>query len=210
MIEQYSAPTSIEEATRVMHEGNVTVLAGGTDLMPQTTSANRQFATTLLNIRRIDGMSEIRVQNGRVHIGALTTVTEILDHEKLARIVPVLAQTADRFASSQLRNAATIGGNLCNASTAGDLIFPLLLLDGHTFSLDGIVQFKSALFQPVYFLLLIVPKLPFRDFPVSVQTANLLLYLELGPPFGFKSLPFQIIQDAPVLDLYLSLQAEIG
>ena len=128
MIEQYSAPTSIEEATRVMHEGNVTVLAGGTDLMPQTTSANRQFATTLLNIRRIAGMSEIRVQNGRVHIGALTTVTEILD-EKLARIVPVLAQTADCFASSQLRNAATIGGNLCNASPAGDMIIPLLLLD---------------------------------------------------------------------------------
>lgn len=129
MIEQYSAPTSIEEATRVMHEGNVTVLAGGTDLMPQTTSANRQFATTLLNIRRIDGMSEIRIQDGRVRIGALTTVTEILEHEKLSRIAPVLAQTADCFASSQLRNAATIGGNLCNASPAGDMIIPLLLLD---------------------------------------------------------------------------------
>jgi CO/xanthine dehydrogenase FAD-binding subunit len=48
MIEQYSAPGSIEEATRVMHEGKVTVLAGGTDLMPQTESGKRQFETTLL------------------------------------------------------------------------------------------------------------------------------------------------------------------
>ncbi len=129
MIEQYSAPGSVAEATRVMHEGKVTVLAGGTDLMPQTASGKRQFETTLLNIRRVDGLHEISVQDGRVRIGALTTVTEILEHEKLKQIVPVLAQTADCFASSQLRNAATLGGNLCNASPAGDMIIPLLLLD---------------------------------------------------------------------------------
>jgi CO/xanthine dehydrogenase FAD-binding subunit len=129
MIEQYSAPGSIEEATRVMHEGKVTVLAGGTDLMPQTQSGKHQFEPTLLNIRRIDGLNEISTKNERVRIGARATVTEILEHEKLSRIAPVLAQTADRFASSQLRNAATLGGNLCNASPAGDMIIPLLLLD---------------------------------------------------------------------------------
>jgi CO/xanthine dehydrogenase FAD-binding subunit len=129
MIEQYSAPDSIEEAARVMHEGKVTVLAGGTDLMPQTESGTRQFATTLLNIRRIESLGEVRIQDGRIRIGALTTVSDILDHESLSRTVPVLAQAADRFASSQLRNAATIGGNLCNASPAGDMIIPLVLLD---------------------------------------------------------------------------------
>jgi len=129
MIEQYAAPSTVEEATRAMHEGKVTVLAGGTDLMPQTESGKRQFANTLLNIRRIDGLHEISVQDDRVRIGALTTVGEILEHEKLSQIAPVLAQTADCFASSQLRNAATLGGNLCNASPAGDMIIPLLLLD---------------------------------------------------------------------------------
>lgn len=129
MIEQYSVPTSIDEATRVMHDCNVTVLAGGTDLMPQTASGKRRFETTLLNIRRVDGMSGIAIDSGLVRIGALTTITEILENEKIAEFVPVLAQTADRFASPQLRNAATIGGNLCNASPAGDMIIPLLLLD---------------------------------------------------------------------------------
>lgn len=129
MIEQYAAPTSIEEATRLMHVGKVTVLAGGTDLMPQTDSGKRRFEITLLNIRRVDGMSGIALDNGLVRIGALTTITEILDNDKIAKFVPLLAQTADRFASSQLRNAATLGGNLCNASPAGDMIIPLLLLD---------------------------------------------------------------------------------
>lgn len=129
MIEQYSAPTSIEEATRLMHGGKVTVLAGGTDLMPQTESGKRQFENTLLNIRRIEGLSDITVQGGRVRIGTLVTMTEILDSDDLATVAPVLVQTADKFASSQLRNAATIGGNLCNASPAGDMIIPLLLLD---------------------------------------------------------------------------------
>jgi CO/xanthine dehydrogenase FAD-binding subunit len=129
MIEQYSAPTSIEEATRLMHDGKVTVLAGGTDLMPQTESGTRQFENTLLNIRRIEGLSEISVQDGRVRIGTLVTITEILESDELARVVPVLVEAADHFASSQLRNAATIGGNLCNASPAGDMIIPLLLLD---------------------------------------------------------------------------------
>jgi len=129
MIEQYSAPASVEEATRIMHESKVTVLAGGTDLMPQTGTGKRRFESTLLNICRIDGLHEISVQDGRVRIGALATVTGVLEHEILSRIAPVLAQTADRFASSQLRNAATLGGNLCNASPAGDMIIPLLLLD---------------------------------------------------------------------------------
>lgn len=129
MIEQYSAPGSVEEATRVMHEGKVTVLAGGTDLMPQSESGKREFGTTLLNIRRIESLHEIDIRDGQVRIGALTTVTEVLEHEELSRIAPVLLQTADRFASSQLRNIATLGGNLCNASPAGDMIIPLLLLD---------------------------------------------------------------------------------
>lgn len=129
MIEQYSAPTSIEEATRLMRGGHVTVLAGGTDLMPQTQSGKRRFEKTLLNIRRVAGLSEISMQDGRMRIGALATMTDILDSDELAKIAPVLARAADKFASSQLRNAATIGGNLCNASPAGDMIIPLLLLD---------------------------------------------------------------------------------
>lgn len=129
MIEQYSAPQSVADATRLMHEGKVTVLAGGTDLMPQTESGKRHFENTLLNIRRIDGMRAIEKKGDLVRMGALVTITDILESQELAKVAPVLVEAADRFASSQLRNAATIGGNLCNASPAGDMIIPLLLLD---------------------------------------------------------------------------------
>ena len=129
MIEQYTAPQSIEEAARVMQAGQVTILAGGTDLMPQSESGKLQLGSTLMNIRRVDGISSVSIDKNRVRIGALTTVTEILESEELRAITPVLAHAADCFASAQLRNAATIGGNLCNASPAGDMIIPLLLLD---------------------------------------------------------------------------------
>ncbi len=129
MIEQYAAPISIEEATRVMQESNATVLAGGTDLMLQTESGKQQFGSTLVNIRHINEISGISIGNDRIRIGALTTISEILGSDKLIERVPVLAQTADHFASSQIRNSATVGGNLCNASPAGDMIIPLLLLD---------------------------------------------------------------------------------
>jgi CO/xanthine dehydrogenase FAD-binding subunit len=62
-------------------------------------------------------------------LGALTTVTAILESDLLREQVRVLPETADCFACGQVRNSATIGGNICNASPAGDMIIPLLLLD---------------------------------------------------------------------------------
>jgi CO/xanthine dehydrogenase FAD-binding subunit len=74
-------------------------------------------------------MRGISLATGRYRIGGLTTVTEILESEILAADVPVLVEAADHFASPQIRNASTLAGNLCNASPAGDMCIPLLLLD---------------------------------------------------------------------------------
>ena len=128
-IESYNAPDSIAEAAQLLQGGNATVVAGGTDLTPQTESGVRQFAATLVNIQRIDEMRGIGVMNGRIRIGGLTTVTDILESKLLADEAPVLVDAADRFASSQIRNASSLAGNLCNASPAGDMCIPLLVLD---------------------------------------------------------------------------------
>ena len=69
------------------------------------------------------------VVDGQVRIGALTTITEIMENDFIRTSVPVLAETADCFASDQIRNIASIGGNICNASPAGDMIIPLMVLD---------------------------------------------------------------------------------
>ncbi len=128
-IEAYEAPASIADAVQVLARGDVTVLAGGTDLTVQVDAGRITYGKTLMNIRRIAELQGVSEAGGRISIGALTTVTNILDDDALAQSVPVLRATADRFASMQIRNAATIGGNLVNASPAGDMIVPLLLLD---------------------------------------------------------------------------------
>jgi CO/xanthine dehydrogenase FAD-binding subunit len=128
-IEAYRAPTSLAEAAEILRGGPVTILAGGTDLMPQTQAGRVKFARVLMNIRRIPELAGITVEDGALRIGALVTVTELMADPAVRAHAPILATAGDHFASAQLRNAATIGGNVCNASPAGDLLLPLLALE---------------------------------------------------------------------------------
>ena len=127
--ETYFAPTSLDEAVALLAGGDAVLYAGGTDLVPQIRSGVRSLGPRLVNIRRIPELKGISVADGEVRIGAMTTVTEILEDDDLRALAPVLRDTADCFACGQVRNSATLGGNICNASPAGDLIIPLLLLD---------------------------------------------------------------------------------
>ena len=128
-ITAYLAPRSLDEALQAMAKGDATVLCGGTDLALQTESGMRHYKAKLLNIRRIAGLGGIEAEGGEIRIGAVTTISEIRRNPALARIAPVLVEAAEHFASEQIRNAASVGGNLCNASPAGDMILPLLVLD---------------------------------------------------------------------------------
>ncbi|WP_202883245.1 FAD binding domain-containing protein [Ramlibacter lithotrophicus] len=124
----YLAPRRLDEALQAMADGDATVLCGGTDLAPQTESGTRRYRAKLLNIRRVAGLGGIAAEGDEVRIGAATTITEIRRDPGLARIAPVLVEAAEHFASEQIRNAASVGGNICNASPAGDMIPPLLVL----------------------------------------------------------------------------------
>ena len=128
-IESYFVPTSLEEAVTLLAGGDATLYAGGTDLIPQVRSGLRSLGPRLVNIRRIPELKGISCAFGEVRIGAMTTVAEILEDDYLGDLAPILRNTADCFAGGQVRNSATLGGNICNASPAGDMIIPLLLLD---------------------------------------------------------------------------------
>lgn len=128
-IERYMAPRSLNEAVQAMAHGGATVFCGGTDLTVQTRSGQRHYGDTLINVRHIDGLAGVHTQDGAIRIGSLTTVTELMNDPSIRQWVPLLVEAGDRFASDQIRNAASVGGNLCNASPAGDLIIPLLVLD---------------------------------------------------------------------------------
>jgi xanthine dehydrogenase FAD-binding subunit len=129
-VERYFAPVSLAQALALLAEaGGATLLAGGTDLMPQSQAGRLQPARTLLNIRRLPGLDGVTVEGGWLHLGALVTVSALLVDPLVRQHAPMLAEAADHFASDQIRNAATLGGNLCNASPAGDTLPPLLALD---------------------------------------------------------------------------------
>jgi xanthine dehydrogenase FAD-binding subunit len=128
-IHTYAAPRSLDEATELLRVANVTILAGGTDVMPQSKAGRLKFQSTLMNIRHIPELRGISQAEGSVRIGALTTVTELLNSPLVRDQFNAFWQACDHFASDQIRNAATIGGNICNASPAGDTLVPLLALD---------------------------------------------------------------------------------
>lgn len=128
-VQIYAAPRSLEQAAELLRVGNITILAGGTDLMPQSKTGKLKFGPKLMNIQRIPELRGITQANGVVRFGALTTITELYTSPLVRKHFNALWQACDHFASDQIRNAATIGGNICNASPAGDTLVPMLTLD---------------------------------------------------------------------------------
>ena len=128
-LKHYFAPTSLDQAVECLKDGNVTILAGGTDLTPQSQAGRIKFKKTLMNIRHIPQLTGITLEGKEIRIGALATITEIMEHPLVRQHLPALVEACDHFASDQIRNAGTIGGNICNASPAGDTLVPLLVLD---------------------------------------------------------------------------------
>lgn len=128
-IERYFSPQTLEEAAGILSQGGVTILAGGTDLMVQAHAGRVKFQPALMNIRHVAELQGISLHDGALRIGALVTITELLTNPIVRGKLPVLTEAADHFASDQIRNVGTLGGSLCNASPAGDLAPPLLVLD---------------------------------------------------------------------------------
>jgi xanthine dehydrogenase FAD-binding subunit len=129
-IERYLAPAGLVQALAVLAgPGGAVVLAGGTDLMPQSHAGKVRDATTLLNIRRVQGLDAITLDAGTLRLGTLVTIAQLQAHPLVREHAAILGEAADHFASQQIRNSATLGGNICNASPAGDTLPPLLALD---------------------------------------------------------------------------------
>lgn len=127
---RYLAPTTLPEALQVLRDSDdVTILAGGTDLMVQAGIGRRRVGATLLNIRRVAGLGAIARDGDAIRIGALATITQMMNDPLVRAHLPVLVEACDHFASDQIRNAGTLGGNVSNASPAGDTLVPLLVLD---------------------------------------------------------------------------------
>lgn len=145
-VRAYHAPDSVTAATALLADGQGAVIAGGTDLVLQRRATPSSWQPVLVSVRQIDALYGVREDEGWLWLGPLTTVSELLLDPLVAHHAPVLRRAADCFASSQIRNAATLGGNLCNASPAGDLLVPLILLDAQVelcCSDEGVTRVRS-------------------------------------------------------------------
>ena len=127
--EDYVNATDLAAVLAALADGRGTPVAGGTDLWVQKELPGAVTGDRLVNIRNVPQLKGMTEADGRIRIGALVTMTEILEDAHLKDAAPVLPMAADRFASVQIRNAATIGGNIANASPAADSLPVLNVLD---------------------------------------------------------------------------------
>ena len=110
-VERYLAPTSLIQALAVLGgPGGTVVLAGGTDLMPQSNAGKVRPAGTLLNIRRIEALDLIVVDGATLVLGSLVTIGRLQKDALVREHAPVLVEVAERSASRSAipqRSAAT-------------------------------------------------------------------------------------------------------
>jgi 4-hydroxybenzoyl-CoA reductase subunit beta len=109
---EYARPRTLEEACALLAEGGASVVAGGTDLLPNM--KRRQVEPRLLvSLRGLSDLSELREQDGGLAVGAGVTLAALASHPAVREGYPALARAAELVSGPQIRSAATVGGNLC-------------------------------------------------------------------------------------------------
>jgi len=111
---EFRAPSTIEEAARILDgEGSKTVpIAGGTDLLPNM-KRRQQVPRTLMSLRYIEDLRHIELVHSTARLGACVTLADIAADTRFRNGLTALAQAASLVATPQIRNMATLGGNLC-------------------------------------------------------------------------------------------------
>ena len=131
----YAAPTTLAEALalKAQHGAYARMIAGGTDLLIELDREVRKApdgrAPGLIDLTRIPGLAEIRENNGWLELGPLVTHTQCVASPLIVAKAFPLARACWEVGAPQIRNRATLAGNLITASPANDAIVPLLALD---------------------------------------------------------------------------------
>ncbi|HET8922037.1 MAG TPA: FAD binding domain-containing protein [Candidatus Acidoferrum sp.] len=111
---EFRAPRTLEEAARILdgERANAMPLAGGTDLLPNM-KRRQQVPRTLMSLRHIEELHRARLDHSGSQLGACLTLTDIAEDSRFRNGLTGLAQAASLVATPQIRNMATLGGNLC-------------------------------------------------------------------------------------------------
>jgi xanthine dehydrogenase FAD-binding subunit len=132
-------PKTIDIAIDMMNNNpNLKILAGGTDVLIRIRHGSLKDAE-LLSLKGIKDLRGISIDPaGTIIIGAMTPFSEIIRSEIIKKNIPVLGIAVSSIGGPQIRNAATIGGNICNGAVSADSATTL-------FTLNGILKLQSKL-----------------------------------------------------------------
>ena len=124
------SPASLREAYAAMAEAPVArPIAGGTDLMVALTGELGEPPARTVDLWRLDELREITADGKELTLGALTTYTQIRSSALCREHLPGLVEAAATIGAAQIQNRGTLGGNIANASPAGDTLPVLLAMD---------------------------------------------------------------------------------
>ena len=125
----YYQPKSLDEAFGLMkkYDGKARYTAGGTDAMIRVKQGIWQ-PEALISLRWIDGLRGIQKDEHSLRLGGMTLWREVETNPVVMRYAPALAEAAGMVANPQIRNVATVGGNLCNAAPSADGAPPLMVM----------------------------------------------------------------------------------
>ncbi len=120
-IEKYHYAISLEDAVQALAaDEKAKIIAGGTDVLVQLHEGNPKYGS-IVDINGLTELKEIRIdEQGNIFIGSLATCTEIMEHEIIKKYVPMIAESLATIGGPQVRNQATMGGNICNGAVSAD------------------------------------------------------------------------------------------
>jgi xanthine dehydrogenase YagS FAD-binding subunit len=188
---EYVSPTNKDQVATLLGE-NAAILAGGTDLL----ALMKDYVVTpqrLVNIKQIEQLRGISYHAGNgLRIGALTTIAELAEAKEKLAAYPALLEAANEAASPQIRNLATVGGNMCQRPRCwyfrnGMGLFPKAP-DGKSMVLEGDNRYAAILGNngPAYFVS------PSTMAPVLIAYgAKIRLYSAKNPGSGVRELPLE-------------------
>ncbi len=122
-------PQSLDDALQALaKDGNLQAFSGGTNLVPDL-RGKRETCRSFISLQTLDDLRYIKREDKQVTLGARTTITDILQDQNMEADAPALYAAVGHFAGTMVRNAATIGGNVCCGSPSADTVPALLTLN---------------------------------------------------------------------------------
>lgn len=128
--EQYLRPRSLADALSALwdSEGPATIIAGGTDLLLDLDQGRHHLVETLVDVTAVPEMTKIHQTDGWIHVGAAAPLRDVIEHPLMESNAEALVEASELIGGPQVRNVATLGGNVAHALPAGDGTIVLLAL----------------------------------------------------------------------------------